>query len=74
VTGEWGYVTGLSMTLGRRFSYRGRSRSYLSAACPAPAGFSGASFPLARTSFDFAGGIGLHSILLRSCRVGVSDR
>lgn len=59
-TGEWGYVTGLSLNL---------ERSYLSAGCPAPAGFPGAVFPLLRTSFSFAGGIELRSTLNRSCEV-----
>ena len=44
------------MNLRRRFSYRGNSRSFLSAGCPAPAGFPSAAFPLASTSFAFAGG------------------
>jgi hypothetical protein len=69
VTGEWGFVTGVSMTLSRRFTYRGRSRSYLAAGCPAPAGFPGAVFPLVRTSFAFVGGPTLTSTLSRSCRV-----
>jgi hypothetical protein len=60
VTGEWGYVTGVSLNLQRRF---------LAAACPAPAGFPGAVFPLMRTSFGFAGGIKLTSTLNRSCKV-----
>ena len=69
VTGEWGYVTGIAMTLGRSFSYRGKPRSYLVAGCPAPPGFPGAVFPLARTSFAFAGGLSLTSTLNRSCKV-----
>jgi len=60
VTGEWGYVTGVSLNL---------DRSYLSAGCPAPKGFPGTSFPLMRTSFDFAGGLSLTSTLNRSCKV-----
>jgi len=67
-TGNWGYVTGLEMTLRRSFRYQGRQRSYLSAGCPAPAGFPGAAFPLARTSFAFAGGMKLVSVLNRSCK------
>jgi DNA-binding beta-propeller fold protein YncE len=67
-TGSWGYVTGLRMSLRRRFSYRGRARSYLSAGCPAPAGFPSAAFPLARTSFVFAGDLTLASVLNRTCR------
>jgi hypothetical protein len=67
-TGNWGYVTGLEMKLHRSFRYRGKRRSYLSAGCPAPAGFPGAAFPLARTSFAFAGGMTLVSVLNRSCK------
>lgn len=68
VTSEWGYITGLSLTLGRTFSTQGRRRSYLSASCPAPNGFPGATFPLAKASFGFAGGVKLDSTLNRSCK------
>ncbi|HEU4735845.1 MAG TPA: hypothetical protein VFS48_02305 [Solirubrobacterales bacterium] len=67
-TGSWGYVTGLRMNLRRNFSYQGRSRSFLSAGCPAPAGFPSASFPLAKTSFAFAGSLNLDAVLTRTCR------
>jgi DNA-binding beta-propeller fold protein YncE len=67
-TGSWGYVTGLRMSLRRRFSYRGKSRSFLSAGCPAPAGFPSAAFPLAKTSFTFAGNLTLDAVLNRTCR------
>jgi hypothetical protein len=67
-TGSWGYVTGLRMNLQRRFSYRGHSRSFLSAGCPAPAGFPSAAFPLAKTSFAFAGNLTLDAVLTRTCR------
>jgi hypothetical protein len=69
VTSEWGYVTGLSMTLGRTFSSHGQRRSYLSAACPAPKGFPGAVFPFARASFAFGRSKTLTSVLTRSCGV-----
>lgn len=68
VTSKWGYVTGISMTLGKSFSSHGKHRSYLSAGCPAPEGFPGATFPLSRTSFSFEGGKKLSSVLRRSCR------
>lgn len=67
-TGSWGYVTGLRMSLRRSFSYRGHSRSFLSAGCPAPAGFPSAAFPLAKTSFAFAGNLTLEAVLNRTCR------
>jgi DNA-binding beta-propeller fold protein YncE len=65
----WGNLTGVRMKLSRRYRSGGESHSYLSAGCPAPKGFPGASFPLTRTSFDFAGGLGLSETLTRSCRV-----
>lgn len=69
VAAEWGYVSGISLTLRRSFSYRGRRHSYLSAGCPAPRGFPGATFALARASFGFEGGQTLSSTLTRSCGV-----
>jgi hypothetical protein len=61
-------LTGLEMKLSRRYSYRGVSRSYISAGCPAPKGVHAVSFPFARTSFAFAGTT-LTSTLERSCGV-----
>jgi hypothetical protein len=58
VTGEWGYVTGIALDFDRRF---------VSASCPAPSGFSGAVFPLMRTSFEFEGGPRITSTLNRRC-------
>jgi hypothetical protein len=60
VTGEWGFVTGISITLDRQ--------GFLSAGCPAPKGFGTAVFPLMRTSFGFQGGLELNSTLTRSCK------
>lgn len=67
--GNWGHVTGLRLRLQRRYTHRGTRRSVISAGCPAPRGFPGALFSLARTSFAFAGGQRLTSKLTRSCRV-----
>lgn len=69
VTGEWGYVTGIAMSLQRRYSFHGESRGYLNAGCPAPRGISRVGFPLARTSFVFEGGLTLAPILNRTCKV-----
>ena len=66
----WGRLTGLQMTLSRRYSSGGHRRSYISAGCPAPKGFSKISFPLARTSFEFVGGTRLSSVLGSTCSVG----
>jgi hypothetical protein len=64
---RWAYVTGIELTLKRRFTYRGRERSYLSADCPTPKGFDTATFPFARASFAFAGAPTLRSTISRSC-------
>lgn len=58
-TGEWGYVTGIELNLNKK--------RFLTAGCPAPKGFSKASFPLMRTDFAFAGGLSLTNTLNRSC-------
>jgi hypothetical protein len=69
VTGEWGFVTGISMVLDRTFTSHGKRAGYISAGCPAPRGFPGVAFPLAKTTFSFAGGLKLSSVLNRSCKV-----
>jgi hypothetical protein len=66
---HYGYIVGLSLRLYRRFDVDGRQRSYLSAACAAPAGFPSAVFPFARASMSFADGRTLSSTLTRGCRV-----
>ena len=65
---SWGNLTGIEMTLSRRYGYGGARHSYISAGCPAPKGFSEAVFPLARTSFDFRGGTKLSSVFTSICK------
>lgn len=67
--GSWGYVTAIELKLSRRYTYEGKEHSFISAGCPAPKGFPGAIFPLARTSFSFVGGKKLSLGLTRSCEV-----
>jgi hypothetical protein len=66
---QWGYIEGVSLKLHRRFRYRGQTRSYVSAGCPAPKGFPGATFVFARSAFGFEGGRTLSSKMVRSCGV-----
>jgi len=66
----WGRLTGLEMTLSRRYRYQGTRHSFISSGCPAPPGFSKVVFPLARTRFDFAGQKALSSTVVDGCRVG----
>jgi hypothetical protein len=58
-TGDWGYITGISLNLDK-------SR-FMRAGCPAPDGLTKVLFPLARTSFDFAGGLSIQSTVTKSC-------
>jgi hypothetical protein len=64
-----GYLKSIFLNLERRYRFRGKERSYLSAACSAPAGFSVATFPFGRASMTFEDGRTLSSTLVRSCRV-----
>jgi hypothetical protein len=66
---DQGYVTDISIDIGRDYRYRGTSRSFLSASCAAPAGFPGTSYELARATFTFAGNIRLTSHLSDNCKV-----
>ena len=69
LAGGLGSVTKIDLKVGRNYTYRGRPRSFISASCPAPAGFPGAVFPLARGSFYFADGRKIDATLERDCRV-----
>lgn len=64
-----GAITGIDLTIGRTYSYRGKRRSYLMASCPAPSGFGIAPFPFLRGTFFFAGSERIHGTLTRICRV-----
>lgn len=66
---RYGYLKKITLNLRRRFTYRGRVHSYLTAACAAPAGFSSASFPFVRVGMTFSDGRKLASTLTRTCRV-----
>lgn len=53
--GDWGFVDRIKLTLKRKYQYRGKELSYFNSACPAPAGTSLSSFPLALATFYFGG-------------------
>ncbi|MGN6275676.1 MAG: hypothetical protein ACTHNP_07075 [Solirubrobacterales bacterium] len=61
-------LTGIEMTLSRRYTYKGRRRSYVSAGCPAPKGLPSVSYSLARIGFTFADGRKLGEVLSRTCK------
>lgn len=66
---RYGYLKRIVLDLRREFVYRGRTRSYLSAACAAPAGTAIGIFPFVRVSMTFADGRKLASTLIRTCSV-----
>jgi hypothetical protein len=67
--GTWGFVDRIKLTLRRKYRYRGEQRSYFNAGCPAPKGADVTAFPLARASFDFAGGKRVSLTIDKSCAV-----
>lgn len=66
---QWAYVTHFDMRLRRIYTYQGEQHSYISAGCPAPAGFPGAVYPFAQANFGFAGGNTVSTTLVRDCTV-----
>jgi hypothetical protein len=69
IASEYGYISAFDMSLSRQYAYRGQRLSYASASCPAAKGFPGASFPLAKASYEFSGQRTLSSTLVRECKV-----
>jgi hypothetical protein len=66
--GPWPRLRRFDLTLFRRYSYRGRPRSYLSASCPIPKSLTAGFFSLARLSFGLADGRRISVAIARSCR------
>jgi hypothetical protein len=66
--GPWPHFAHFVVKLFRRFDYRGRERSYLSASCPIPKQFTAGFFSFAKASFTFAGGRRIGTSITRSCR------
>lgn len=67
--GGLGSVTEIDLALGRRYSFRGERRSYLSAACSAPPGINGGFFRFLRGRFRFETHQGFEATLLKTCQV-----
>jgi hypothetical protein len=67
--GPWPHVANFQVEVSRRFRYRGKSRSYLSASCPVPRNFTAGFLSFARATYAFAGGDQIVTESVRSCRV-----
>jgi hypothetical protein len=65
----FGSITQIDLSLGRRWTFAGKRRSYLSAACSAPTDFTAVPFSFARARFRFEDRPEIRSTLTRSCRV-----
>ena len=66
--GPWPRVARFEMTLSRRFTHRGRARSYLSASCPIPPALTAGFFSLAGASFELESGERIGTTITRGCR------
>jgi hypothetical protein len=69
IASEYGYISAFNLSLGRTYPYKGKTLSYASASCPAPAGFPGASFAFAEASYEFSDETTLSATLNRDCKV-----
>ncbi len=67
--GDWGYLDRIKLTLGRKYTYRGRQLSYFNAACPATKDARRVTFSLAEVSFAFAGRPDLGATVNKTCGV-----
>jgi len=66
--GPWPRLASFELTLSRRFEYRGRRHSYLSASCPIPKALTAGFFSLARAGFTVVGGGHIGTAITRGCR------
>jgi hypothetical protein len=69
-TRQTAHITDFALNLHRIYQAEGERRSYLSAGCPAPEGFTSATFPLLRASYAFVGERTVSDTLVRTCRTG----
>jgi hypothetical protein len=66
--GPWPHVANFEIVVSRHFGFRGKMRSYLSASCPVPKGFTAGFLSFARATYTFQGGEQLTTESVRSCR------
>ena len=66
--GPWPHIASFAIVVSRHFTSAGRQRSYLSASCPIPDGFTAGFLSFARATYAFAGGNQLITESVRSCR------
>jgi hypothetical protein len=69
IASSYGYISAFSLSLARRYIYRGEQMSFASASCAAPKSLPGGVFPFARASYVFEDGRTLSKTLVRQCKV-----
>lgn len=69
IASSYGYISAFNLSLRRTYSFHGKKMSYASAGCPAPKGFNGAQFPLAKVGYEFEDGTNVSETLTRDCKV-----
>jgi hypothetical protein len=62
------HAADFELTVGRHFRYRDATRSYISASCPVPTGFTAGFLSFARATYTFEGGKQLRVASVRTCR------
>jgi hypothetical protein len=72
--GPWPHFAHFEVDLFRRFRYRGREHSYMSASCPIPKSFTAGFFSFAKASFTLADGRRVGTSITRSCRALAPSR
>jgi hypothetical protein len=66
--GPWPRLAHFEITLSRRYTYRGRAHSYISASCPIPKRFTAGFFSFAKATLTLAGGRTIGTGIARGCR------
>jgi hypothetical protein len=66
--GNLPHLASFELRFFRRYRFQGQSRSYLSAACPAPSGYTGGFLTIAKATYTFADGRRLRIGAVRGCR------
>jgi hypothetical protein len=69
IDGGYGRISTFNFLLRRKFTVHGKRLSFISADCPAPGGLPGASFPLVKLTYEFAGHGPIKDALVSRCKV-----
>jgi hypothetical protein len=71
--GPWPHLEHFRISLFRRYSYRGRMRSYLSSSCPIPRNLTAGFFSFAHATYTLGDGRRIGTGITRGCRASHVD-